>query len=329
MKRILVIGLGSIGRRHLSIAKKCYPEVELLALSSRGGNHKPELELRCDFAASLTDALGYKPDMAIVASPATLHLLHAEQLLSAGVPVLLEKPLATETQEASAFVKRWCQSGKVALAYILRFSPLVNELRHMLAAGRLGRVLQVQINTGQFLPDWRPQTDYRRTVTAQKELGGGVLLELSHELDLIQWLLGKPESVCAFVANSGSLDIDVEDQVDVLLKIQRGAIVNLHIDMLQRMPRREWILTAEHGCLRVDLVAQQMQWCESVEQGWSTQSFPHERDDLFVNQLQNFSQYLTGENWRGANLDDGVAVLNYIEHIRRASEQQCWVNVDE
>lgn len=328
MKRILVVGLGSIGRRHLEVAAETFPATERLAVSSRGSAERPDLGRRSGTLLSMAEALARTPDVAIIASPAPWHLAHADRLLEAGIPVLVEKPLSDQVGPAAEFKKRWEGAGRVALAYHFRFSRLVQAARDWLLSGRVGAIKQVQVSTAQYLPQWRPDSDYRRSVSANRHLGGGVLLELSHELDLIHWLLGPAVRLSAALANSGSLDIDTEDRVDALIQLESGALVNLHLDMLQRIPRREWSLTGEKGTLRLDLVAQTLDW-DDGEGGAEHHRFTQARNDIFSAQLRSFVDFSQGGQWRGASVGDGVVALEWVAAIRRANAEQRWVSLNE
>ena len=112
-----------------------------------------------------------------------------------------------------------CQSKKIALmtAYNLRFQPSLQEFRKQIKQQRIGKILSVRVEVGQYLPNWRPESDYRKGVSAQKKLGGGVLLELSHEIDYISWIFGDYKWVKAHISKQSNLEIDVEDTAYLLL----------------------------------------------------------------------------------------------------------------
>ena len=101
-------------------------------------------------------------------------------------------------------------TSKIGVAYNLRYLPSAKKVKHIISERVLGRLTNVHIECGQYLPDWRPGTDYRLGVSAQKKLGGGALLELSHELDYLLWIFGSIRSVVAKLETTGTLDIDVD-----------------------------------------------------------------------------------------------------------------------
>src|SRR6185369_10238367 len=129
----------------------------------------------------------------------------------------------------------------VLIGYTLRYHPGFLAFTEAFTSGKIGRALSLRAEVGQYLPDWRPGADYRQSVTAQRGLGGGALLELSHEIDLARALLGMPQSVQAYFDRLGDLDIDVEDTVELMMRHQTGkhshAVASIHLDLLQRPAR--------------------------------------------------------------------------------------------
>ena len=198
----------------------------------------------------LDEALSLRPDIAILASPAPFHVRTASALASAGVHMLIEKPLS-DSMDGLDRVLDDCrrQTIVVMVGYHLRFSPSLARLHDAIADGVIGRVLSVRAEVGQYLPDWRPGTDYRQGVSARRELGGGVVLELSHELDYVRWLGGEIRSVRAETGHLGGLDIDVEDVAEILLRFTNGAIGSVHMDMLQRRATRTCKVIGAEGTL--------------------------------------------------------------------------------
>ncbi|MFM7547849.1 MAG: Gfo/Idh/MocA family protein, partial [Cyanobacteriota bacterium] len=244
-RRILVCGLGSIGRRHLRLLHELNPSSELAAWRSGHGPGCPEEDLLVARFSSLEEALAWQPDAAIVASPAPLHCAQAWELAAAGVALLIEKPLGTgeEPQAAWQPLQSAAVNGlPILVGYVLRHDPALAVLQAWLASGRIGSLVSVHGRCGSWLPDWRPGTDYRRGVSARRELGGGVLLELSHDLDLLRSLLGPLTVTVADLSCSGLLEIGVEDRALLLLRTGAGARLSLQLDFCTRPPARSLLL---------------------------------------------------------------------------------------
>ena len=154
---------------------------------------------RC--VSSIHEALLCRPDAAVIASPAPCHIETATPLAKAGVHLLVEKPISSSTAGVSALIEICRAQGVVLMTgYNLRFLACMQRFKELLSENRAGRILSVRAEVGQYLPSWRPDSDYRRQVSAQAALGGGALLELSHEIDYLRWLFGEVSWVSADTA---------------------------------------------------------------------------------------------------------------------------------
>ncbi len=251
--RLVIVSLGAIGRRHLRNARKLLPDAEILVLRRAPGPAPEGADRQTD---SLAEAVAFAPDLAILATPAPFRAESAGAFLDAGAQLFLEKPIAATAREAMALSAAIKRSGrKAAIGYNLRFVPVVAEARQRIMDGEIGAPRLARFEVGQYLPDWRPETDYREGVSAQRSLGGGALLELSHELDLAHWFLGPPERVTAVAGRISSLKINVEDHATVILE-HRGHVAVAQMDFLQRTPRRRILVSGEDGAIEIDVIAQ-------------------------------------------------------------------------
>jgi predicted dehydrogenase len=252
--RLLIVGLGSIGSRHLRTARAVASDAELAVLRRRCEG-VPEGAVAC--FTDLGEALAFGPRAAVIATPATRHLEAALPLAEAGVHLLVEKPIA-DGPDGVADLVRLCERRGVTLmtGYNLRFTPALRRLRARLDEGVVGRVLSVRAEVGQYLPTWRPGRDYRDGVSARRDLGGGVLLELSHEIDYVRWLFGEVRRVQAVVRRQSDLEIDVEDTAHLLLGIDsrhdvgHEIVANVSLDFIRHDATRRCTVIGETGTLR-------------------------------------------------------------------------------
>ena len=147
------------------------------------------------------------------------------------------------------------------MGYVLRFQPIVGCLKKIFSSTEspIGRVLTAHIEVGQYLPDWRVGTDYRQGASAQKKLGGGALLELSHELDYATWFFGDPESLYCSAARLSDLEIDVEDSATVVMDYEKKRLrVVVQVDFLQRTPSMSVKAVGTEGTLYADLIKEEV-----------------------------------------------------------------------
>ncbi len=181
--KFLVIGAGNIARRHIRNLKQLLPTAAITLWRRQPGIDDPDLaRLIQRVVTSEAEAFLEQYDAAIVASPAPLHVPTAQQLAEKGVHLFIEKPFSNTLDGIDTLITT-CEKNNCVLmvGYNLRFHAALQAMHA--AIGRIGRVLSLRAEVGQYLPDWRPGKDYRTSVSAQWRLGGGVIFELSHELD--------------------------------------------------------------------------------------------------------------------------------------------------
>lgn len=322
----LVVGLGSIGRRHLRNLRQLLPKAELTVLrrSDRSQYEAPPAEAS-RIVHSLDEALGHEPQFAIIASPAPFHVETALRLAEHGVHLCVEKPISDRPDRLHELIGLSRQRGLVLMvAYNLRFAAPLRVLRDALLSGRIGRLLGLRIETGQYLPDWRPDSDYRQCVSARRELGGGVLLELSHEIDYARWLAGEIVRVSADVRQLSNLEIDVEDCAELTVNFASGALGNIHVDMLQRTPTRTCKLIGSEGTLIWDAIANQVRLFSAETRVWEELHPPQalDRNAMYVDELTHFLDCIKTGSIPLITGADGQRTLRVVLAAKRSAELQ-------
>jgi predicted dehydrogenase len=253
--KVLIVGCGSIGRRHARNAAALGAEVALCDLSMErmcelGGEiGASEFYLDIEKAASTSGAAA-----AVVATPSSLHVELALTLMKAGIHVLMEKPLCADLSEAVELKKIVDKSPLVfMMGHTYRFRTEWQEVKRLLDEKPLGRAYSAEFIGGLYLPDWHVREDYRQEYAAQKRLGGGVLLtSLSHFFDIVSWFFGDISNISGARMQLSELELDVDDAVVCTLKTVDGVGVTLIEDFLSRCPRRTFRVNAEHGYLEAD-----------------------------------------------------------------------------
>ena len=278
---------------------------------------------------SLDEAIASKPIFAIVASPAPWHFSHAIQLMAAGIPVLIEKPLVATVEDAVKIAEEAERlNACVDVGYNLRFLPSARCMKDLIQQGGVGRIHSIHVDVGQYLPDWRPMADFRQNVSAQRFLGGGVLLELSHELDYLCWLFGPVDSLYCKVRNTGTLGIDVEDCVDALFTFPAGVVATLHMDFLQRAPMRSCKIIGAEGTLIWDLNSNHVDFhgpAGTVRRLY--EDYDYDRNDMYVAELRHFVDVIEHGVSVNVSLQEATQTLRLIEAMRQSSDQGLPVNM--
>lgn len=265
--KVLFVGTGGIGRRHGRNVRALRPDSRLIAVRREPSEATRELDMI--LAPDLDAGLAERPRAAVVALPPALHAGVACKILDAGIPLYLEKPVATHAEDLTPSAARAADRGVVTMAGCqLRYLPGLRKMHATLAEGRIGRIAHARLSVGQWLPAWRPGRDYRTTYSSNRALGGGVLLDLIHEIDLARFFFGEFDKVRARASNSGLIGVDCEDNADVLLE-GAGPAVNVHLDALDRARHREGRVIGEHGTLIYDVNAGRLAAYDAAKGSWS------------------------------------------------------------
>ena len=166
----------------------------------------------------------------LICTPPVYHVEEALAALQARAHVFIEKPLSHESSGIQALISEARRRDRmVQIGYNMRFHPGLQILKELVDSGKIGRVLWLNVEAGQYLPDWRPWQHYRESYSARQELGGGIILDGSHELDYICWLLGRPTEVTCRAEHLSSLDVDVEDSAWIYLTFPERRRAELHL----------------------------------------------------------------------------------------------------
>lgn len=287
-----------------------------------GDGQPPPPEGIDGFVFHVDDALALRPDCVLVTGPASQHVAASLPFAERGIPLFIEKPLSDSLDEADKLLAACARGGAPpVVGYNLRFSRALQAVKRTLTDGVIGRVIAVRAEVGQYLPDWRPGSDYSRGVSARSELGGGVLLELSHELDYVRWLVGEVSSVCARVGRLSDLEIDVEDVAELVLGFRNGAIGSIHLDMVQRAPTRTCRLIGVDGTIVWDGIRRHAAVFSAASREWTEicAADAEDSNEMYVAELRHFLDCVGGRAVPLISGRDGRRVLEIALAARRSS----------
>lgn len=331
--KILVVGCGSIGRRHIRLLKEMGVDV---------GAYDVDKNTRNDVMKDLTmnvyqgdiaviASLGW--DGAIIATPNHLHREPAEECLQAGLGVMIEKPMCHTAEEAGALelLHHVYTQQPLLIGYCLRFHPGLRRAKELIDSGTIGKVRHASIHFGSYLPDWRPGTDYRTNYAASRETGGGILMDASHELDYACWLLGRPASVSCTMQNSGALQIETEDIADLVVRFESGVQASIHLDYLSREPRRECVIVCDKGTVTWDFRTGLRLYTGAPQVTpfgeWLGPREFVDPDDMYRAELSHFLACVRGEEKPLVTGEDGVRAVRIVESARKSSNTGRVVNI--
>ena len=332
IKRVLIVGAGSIGTRHLRIARELFPNAEIRVFGHRKLNTNPEFS--DSYMITLEGAIQFSPEISVIASPSTFHIDTALSLARRGSHLLIEKPISATLHGVSELIETCRENNSVLqIGYNLRYSPSLQNFREHLHGELIGKVLSVRCEVGQYLPTWRPETDYRQGVSARRELGGGVLLELSHELDYLRWIFGEIDWVRATLTRQSSLDIDVEDSAHLTLgflpRTSQGQLVgSLSMDFIRHDQTRVCTAIGSKGSLRWDGISGEVSVLEEGASSWKI-LFTHSpiKNETYLAEWRDFKNCISLGITPSVTGQDGLRVLEIVESALRSAGTGIQVSV--
>lgn len=308
---ILVVGSGSIGKRHLqNLYHLGYRQLAVCHSRQRPLN-EVEAQLGVRVFRNLDEALAWSPDITLVTNPTTFHVPTALAAVKAGSHVLVEKPLSHSLDGVAELENAATQHHcLVMVAYNLRFCASLGYFRDLLIGGAIGRPLTVRAQVGSYLPSWRPQTDYRQVYSSKAELGGGAILDLSHELDYILWLLGPAASVTAMMGKLSELEMSAEDAAEILVRHTSGVFASVHLDFFDHAMTRCCRIVGTEGTLIWDYFADEVRHFDSKRGVWISHSVPTtDRNEMYLAELRHFLDCVASDTSPSISLQDGINVL--------------------
>jgi predicted dehydrogenase len=295
----VVVGLGSIGQRHARVLKELGHRVT--TVSRRGDG---------DYTSIAGAIAAADPEYAVIATETSQHAESLRQLAEADFrgSVLVEKPLFAQSAPAPDY-----PFASLVVGYHLRFHPVMAAF-----AERLGGrgAITVSAYVGQDLRDWRPGRDHRTTASATQQAGGGVLRDLSHELDYLLWLFGPWQRVAALGGASGARQVDVDDHLDLLLEMQRSQAVQVHMDYLDQPGIRKIRVNLPEETIEADVLGGRL------TVNGKAHEYPSERDESY----RNMHRAAIEGRAPICTFAEGLAVMDLIDASERALQSRMWVS---
>lgn len=301
MTAVLVIGAGSIGVRHARAAAALGCEVAMVTRRADVDGAR---------FRSVEDVAGFAPDVVVIANETGKH---RETLAAVGRTwpasrVLVEKPLFARAEPLPDVAPAATYVG-----YCLRFHPAVQAVVEQVGGRRL---FSVHATVGQHLSQWRPGTDYRASYSARAG-EGGALRDLSHELDLVQLVGGAWQQVAALVGHVSDLETTAEDAASLLMQTERCAHVTVHVDVIDRAPRRSLVVHAEGTTAEADLIAGVVRI-----DGAAREAAPAGRDAMLEAQLR---AVIGGEERWLCSAREAYGTMGLIAAAESAAAERRWV----
>lgn len=315
--KIIVIGCGSIGQRHLR---------NLIYLGCRNLSGYDINSVRLADVARrfvikpVTDYLVEDYDVALICTPHPIHIPHAIQLAEKGTDLFIEKPLSCNlkgVEKLKKLVKREKLISMVGCNY--RFEPGIKMIKDMLNKGKLKKILSARADFGYYLPDWHPGADYTEEYSANKNMGGGVILDRIHEIDYLYWFFGAPQTCVSMYAKKSDLKIDTEDTAAILMSFKDGPIITVHLDYIQPIYHCSLKMVSEEGTLIWEFHNKRLEYYkkERKEVLWSDNNY--HPNDMYVSEIKYFLECVVKKKDTFCNIVEGERILKIALEVKNSN----------
>jgi len=318
--KILVIGCGSIGERHIRNLKNI--GLDDISVFDPNTERLKYIEQRYHTKSfdTLPHALGIGPEVSFICTPPNSHVTIALAAARTNSHLFIEKPLS-HNLEATDLLEYEIKSRnlKAMIGYNLRFYQGLHRVKDLLEKDSIGKTLWVRAEVGQYLPDWRPWQDYRKSYTAKENMGGGIILDASHEIDLLYWLFGDIRKVFCGADKLTKLEIDVEDTAEILLWFKNGISGNCHLDMIQRGYSRTLKVVGEEGTIILDIGNNTLRIYSSQNNRWGEEIITENRNEMYLKGIKHFIECIENDSEPFVGLKDAKRVLEIVLACKKSN----------
>lgn len=327
--KILVIGVGSIGERHVRCFQKTgRADVSICELNSELRSHIQEKYALREAFGDLDAALADPPDAAVICTPAHLHIPMARQIAAEGISMLIEKPLSISLDGTNELAREIRERDlKLSIAYVTRVNPVLQNMREAILSERFGKPLELIAVSGQHFPLYRPA--YREIYYTRHETGGGAIQDaLTHMLNASEWIVGPVTSLVCDAAHLSLEGVDIEDTVHLVTR-QGSVLGNFSLNQHQAPNESTLTIVCQRGTVRFE--AHRTRWLSCVKPGsdWNVEfQTSLERDDLFVRQADAFLDTLEGIAPQVCTLEEGLQTLKVNLAALKSWKQRTWIDLN-
>lgn len=321
---VLFIGLGSVGKRHLRILRRI-AKIKALKVMRKGVDPGDESEDIRDVKVcySIAHAVEKKPDFAIISTPSAYHLKPAMELIDARIPFIVEKPISHNLDGLDLLQEKAEKNNvPVLVGFQMRYHPAFDRIISWIKEGNIGRPLCLLGEVGQYLPDWRPLIDYRNNYSAHSNMGGGVILDLCHEIDIALKIMGPIQKVSCICGTYSDLEITSEDIALISSEHQGKVVSNLCLNYIERGYIWKTRIVGSKGTITWDYGSgfALLQTEGSRELQYEDPDGFH-RDDLFLTQLKLWIEVVRGNAQPCVTLKEGIEAMKVCNAAHRSAAE--------
>lgn len=318
--KILVIGFGSIAKRHINNLLEL-SDIEILVYTKQinFGSFKNH----CKFFNKLNDAIKENPDAAIIANNTSEHVKTAIELSKNHIDLFIEKPLSNNSLGIKKLVKLIHEKKLISMMGCnLRFHENIIAIKDLIDKKSIGKIISVQAESGSYLPDWHPNENYKKNYAARDDLGGGVVLTCIHEIDYLYWFFGDVRNVFSITGQYGNLNITSEDLSAIVIQFRNGVVGELHLDYIQKPSIRKCKLIGTKGQISWDSDSNTVKLFNFKKNRWIQKSKikTYDRNTMYRKEMIHFIQCVKKQKKTINPIEEGIKTMEIALSVKNSSK---------
>lgn len=320
MLKILVVGYGSIGKRHIKNLRN-HKNIEIIVLTKRSFDNFLKKE-KCRIVNSIDDAIKEKPDAAFITNITSQHVDIALELAKNEIHLFIEKPLSDSLKKINQLEKS--VKGKKIISQVgcnLRFHPCIKKIRELIIKNHIGKHFSVQVENGSYLPNWHPYENYKKSYASNEKQGGGVILTNIHEIDYLYWFFGKVKEVTAISGRISKLSVRAEDFASIILKFNNNIMAEIHFDYFQRPSFRGCKIIGDKGTIIWNFEKNDVIVYNVKKKEWKTHLKLKNYDNniMYINEIKHFFNCIKQKKSTINDIQEGIKVLKIALDIKKSA----------
>jgi len=327
--KILIVGLGSIGKRHLKNLLTI-SDVQIIIYSKQIKSNLTK-EKNIKIFNSLDTCILEKPDIGFITNETAYHIPIAIKLAKLGLDLFIEKPLSNSMKNIKKIIKLVETKKLITLMGCnLRFNKCIKEIKNLIEQNAIGKILSVKVECGTYLPDWHPYENYSNSYAAKDELGGGVTLTCIHELDYLFWFFGEIKEVFSMTEKVSDLKISTSDLSAIILKFQNDIIAEIHLDYFQKPEARSCKIIGTKGTIYWDSLTNEVKLYDTKKEKWIRKEKVKKShmNETYLKEIIHFIRCVKKREKTINNMTQGTYVLKIALDIIKSSKLKKVINIE-
>jgi len=328
VKKILIVGYGSIGRRHVKNLLE-YSKYEILILTKRKIKNNKEIRIR--YFDSLTNVLKEKPEIGFITNETSFHIEIAIKLAKKNIHLFIEKPLSNSIKNIQKLQKIVNKNKLITqMGCNWRFHPCIKKIKSIVEKNEIGKIYSVQVESNSYLPDWHPYEDYTKSYASRDKLGGGVVLTCIHELDYLYWFFGEIQGVISITGKFSNLKITASDLSAIILKFKNNIIAEVHLDYFQKPESRSCKIIGTKGTILWDSINNEVKMYDFKKLKWESKLKirKYDKNEMYVKELEHFIQCINNKKKTINDISQGEYMLKVALGIIKASKLKKFITLN-